>query len=169
MDHTALFGDPDALHRKPPSHSERCAALKRHLRDVVLILESFDQPSRDKLEQDEQYNDLASRFISAFTSFALPELVNKVGQGIKNGPRDMTTNNIDLSVKDVTLPNVPALSTQRAIAKPRVASASQSVSRRETPLSPPSYPLAVRSPYLSTWVPQGRAGAPRISFFVSFD
>jgi len=33
------------------------------------------------------------------------------------------------------------------------------VSWTVTPLNPPSYPLAVRSPYLSAWLPQG-AGTP---------
>ena len=46
--------------------------------------------------------------------------------------------------------------------------ANAAVSWTATPLNPPSYPLAVRSPYLSAWLPQG-AGASRVSDFVSSD
>ena len=37
--------------------------------------------------------------------------------------------------------------------------ASFALSWTATPLSPPSYPLAVRSPYLSAWLPQGAGTA----------
>lgn len=37
--------------------------------------------------------------------------------------------------------------------------ASFALSWTATPFSPPSYPLAVRSPYLSAWLPQGAGTA----------
>jgi len=83
----ALLDGSDAQDRGASSHSERCAALKSHLHHVVLILESFNQTSRDNLKQDEQYNDLANRFISAFTSSPLPDLVSQVDQ---NGLKGIT-------------------------------------------------------------------------------
>ena len=59
------------------------------------------------------------------------------------------------------LPNTPVLAMHLLVlgAALLLPAASSALSWTATPFSPPSYPLAVRSPYLSAWLPQGAGTA----------
>jgi len=137
MNHSTLLDGSDAQDRSASSHSERCAALKRHIHDVVIILESFDQTSRDDLKQDEQYNDLVNRFVSTFTSFPLPDFVSRVDQVIKNGLKDIATSITELAIRGVTPLGATLQVTKRVAVEQRLSSACASSSTLPLNLVPP--------------------------------
>ena len=104
MDHASQMDGSDAQDRDASSYSERYAALKRHLHDVVLILESFDQIFRDNLKQDGEYNDLVQRFLSNFSELPLPDLSNRINQVIKSGLLDISMSIAQLAGRKVNEP-----------------------------------------------------------------
>lgn len=81
------------------TQSDRCSALKEHLKSVVLILESLDQVSQDDLEEDDDYNDLVHRFLSTFTTLPLPDVTSRVDQIIKSGLNGISANIAQLSFR----------------------------------------------------------------------
>ena len=99
MSYAGLLDGSDAKDRDTSSRSERCAALKQHLRDAVLILEPLDQPSRDNLKQDGEYSDLIQRFLSTFTAFPFPDLISQVDSAIKKGLDDISASIAQIAIR----------------------------------------------------------------------
>ena len=63
MERSACLDGSDTPACRASSYSERCSALKIHLSNAALILESFDHIVRGDLKRDEEYKDVIKRIV----------------------------------------------------------------------------------------------------------